>query len=84
VGIGGKSLLVLHYREKRSAMAAQYVCTGTCGGSVSEAEYGEGKTTCGTLGCSRNGQPFTRREKAEIERAGSSHSAGKKPWRKFW
>ncbi len=39
----------------------KYVCTGECGGSVSEAEYAAGKTTCGTATCSRFGQPFEKK-----------------------
>ena len=39
---------------------AIYVCTGGCGGRVTEEEYRAGKTTCGAATCAKHGQPFTR------------------------
>lgn len=33
----------------------KYVCTGTCGGSVSEEEFLEGKNKCATKGCPEYG-----------------------------
>lgn len=37
---------------------ARYVCIGTCGGSVSEEEFEQGKNKCGMKGCPRHGQPL--------------------------
>lgn len=58
---------------------ARYVCTGTCGGSVNEEEYQAGKTTCGTSGCTKEGQPFTRREDAAGEDKTVDETVEKKP-----
>lgn len=41
------------------------VCTGGCGGKVSAEEYAAGKTTCGTAGCPKHGQPFEERQECE-------------------
>jgi hypothetical protein len=40
--------------------ATIYVCTGGCGGRVTEEEYRAGKTTCGAATCAKHEQPFTR------------------------
>lgn len=42
---------------------ARYVCTGTCGGSVSEEEFKKGKNKCGMKGCPRHGKPLVKAEK---------------------
>lgn len=42
-------------------MAMTYICTGGCGGKVSEEEYRAGKTTCATEGCAHHGQPLEER-----------------------
>lgn len=63
-------------------MAAEYICTA-CGGKVTEAEYTAGKTTCQTYGCSKNGQPFERRE-ASMPSAPAAEVPKKKPFWKFW
>jgi len=39
----------------------RYVCTGSCGGSVSEEEYTEGQK-CATESCEKHGQPLVRKE----------------------
>lgn len=41
---------------------ARYVCTGTCGGSVSEEEFLTGRNKCGMKGCKRYGKPLVREE----------------------
>ncbi len=43
-------------------MAVHYVCTGGCGGSVTQEEYNDGKTTCGDEDCEKYGQPFERKD----------------------
>ncbi|MBI2664845.1 hypothetical protein HYX10_05915 [Candidatus Woesearchaeota archaeon] len=40
----------------------RYVCEGTCGGSVSEEEFGSGKNVCATDGCPKKGEPLVRKE----------------------
>ena len=39
----------------------KYVCTGGCGGSVTEEEYNSDNTVCGTLTCPKHGQPFEKK-----------------------
>ena len=39
-----------------------YVCEGSCGGSVTEEEFDQGKTTCAAEDCEKHGQPLVRRE----------------------
>lgn len=39
----------------------KYVCTGSCGGQVSEEEYNQGKTTCGDPNCEKHGQPLEKK-----------------------
>ena len=39
---------------------ARYVCTGTCGGSVTEEEFKKGKNKCGMKGCIRHGKPLVK------------------------
>lgn len=39
----------------------KYICTGGCNGEVTDEEYKEGKTSCGTTSCSKFGQPFEKR-----------------------
>ena len=46
-------------------MKAVYICTGGCGGKVSAEDHAAGKTTCGTLGCSKYGQPLESRQECE-------------------
>ena len=41
---------------------ARYVCEGTCGGSVSEEEFKEGKNTCAMEDCPNHGKPLVRKE----------------------
>ncbi|MDO8435710.1 MAG: hypothetical protein Q7S89_03470 [bacterium] len=61
-------------------MATRYVCTGVCGGSVSEEEYNEGKTTCGAETCPNFQQPFEKRmvcDACGVEyKEGEEHSCG--------
>jgi len=40
----------------------RYICTGSCGGSVSEQEYESGKKTCGAKSCEKHGQPLEKNE----------------------
>lgn len=40
----------------------RYICTGECGGSVSEEEFKAGKNTCAAEGCSKHGQPLVPEE----------------------
>lgn len=42
-----------------------YVCTGGCGGKVSEEEYKAGKTTCGAKDCPNFGKAFEKRWQCE-------------------
>ena len=55
-----------------------YVCTGGCGGKVTEEEYKAGKMTCGTKGCSNHGQTFEKRMECEqcgvVYKEGEEHS----------
>ncbi len=44
-------------------MAAKYVCTGTCGGSVAEAQFKKGKSRCAMKGCTRYGKLLVKKEK---------------------
>ena len=46
-------------------MKTVYVCTGGCGGKVTEEEYNSGKTTCGTDSCVNHGKPFEKRMECE-------------------
>ncbi len=39
----------------------KYICTGTCGGVVTEAEFMSGKNVCATDGCPMKGKPLARR-----------------------
>lgn len=39
----------------------KYVCTGTCGGSVTEAQFKAGKKTCAAKGCTRHGKPLVKK-----------------------
>ncbi len=41
---------------------ARYVCTGTCGGSVSEEDFLKGKNKCAASDCDRHGEPLVREE----------------------
>ena len=43
------------------ALEIVYVCTGGCGGQVSQAEYEAGKTICGTTDCPHYQKPFEKR-----------------------
>jgi len=40
----------------------RYVCTGSCGGMVTEEEYKQGKNRCSVEGCTKHGQPLEERE----------------------
>lgn len=42
---------------------AIYVCTGICGGSVSEEEFRKGKNKCATKGCPKYGKPLVKAKK---------------------
>jgi len=42
-------------------MGVKWICTGGCGGEVTDEEYKAGKTTCGSDTCARHGQPFEKR-----------------------
>ena len=58
----------------------RYVCTGSCGGMVTEEEHKSGKTTCAATDCEKHGQPLEKRmyctgcQKAYKEEEG--HSCG--------
>ena len=51
-----------------------YVCTGGCGGKVTEEEHEVGKTTCGDPNCPKHGQLFDKREEEGAEIASSDKS----------
>lgn len=59
-------------------MKSVYICTGGCGGKVSAEEYAAGKTTCGTPGCLKHGQPFETRQECEtcgaVVQEGAAHA----------
>ncbi|MEK7532503.1 MAG: hypothetical protein AAB579_02790 [Patescibacteria group bacterium] len=61
-------------------MSTQYVCTGGCGGAVSEEEFSGGKTACGTEGCANHAQPFEKRIVCDAcggqSAEGEAHSCG--------
>jgi len=46
-------------------MGIVYVCTGSCGGVVTEEMHNSGKTTCATETCEKFGQPLERRKQCE-------------------
>lgn len=39
----------------------KYICTGTCGGVVTEGEFQGGKNVCATDACPRKGMPLEKR-----------------------
>lgn len=41
---------------------AGYVCTGACGGSVSEEEFKKGKNKCAARDCDRHGKPLVKED----------------------
>lgn len=45
-----------------------YICSGTCGAHITEEEYNNGLTACGTEGCTMKGHTF-------VEENPSDHSA---------
>ena len=44
-----------------NTLEIKYICTGGCGGEVTEEAYKAGKTTCGDPNCLKFGQPFEKR-----------------------
>lgn len=38
----------------------KFVCHGTCGGSVSEQEFEQGKNVCGMEDCTHFGKPLVK------------------------
>lgn len=46
-----------------------YICTGTCKAEISEEQYKNGLTKCGTQGCSRCGHTFAKRMKCSVCKA---------------
>lgn len=42
-----------------------YVCTGTCGGAVTEAQYQAGSKTCAAETCNKYGEPLEIRRQCE-------------------
>lgn len=42
-------------------METHYICTGGCGGKVTEEEYMKGANVCQADGCPHKGQPLERR-----------------------
>ncbi|OGC70595.1 hypothetical protein A2415_02490 [candidate division WWE3 bacterium RIFOXYC1_FULL_39_7] len=55
-----------------------YVCTGTCSAEVSQEEFENGVTQCGTDGCNMKGHAFEKRVKCvacgNVRKDGESHS----------
>jgi hypothetical protein len=43
-------------------METNYICTGSCGGSVTEEEFNNGKNTCGDPNCEKHGQLLEKRQ----------------------
>lgn len=43
----------------------KFICTGSCGGVVTEEQHNEGKTTCGAEDCERHGMPLEKRNHCE-------------------
>lgn len=44
-----------------------YICTGTCGAHITQEQYDNGLTACGTEGCTMKGQPFAEESSDEHE-----------------
>ena len=55
-----------------------YICTGTCKAEISEEQYKEGLTKCGTQGCTHFGHTFEKvlkcHECGSYYRPGEQHS----------
>lgn len=43
-----------------------YVCLGSCQAQISEKEYKNGLTACGTKTCDHKGQPFVKGGKCQF------------------
>ena len=58
----------------------KYVCTGSCGGSVTEEEHAQGKTTCALETCEKHGQPLEKRISCDsckvLLKEGEEHCCG--------
>ena len=61
-------------------MSTQYICTGGCGGAVSEEEFDGGTQSCGAESCQNHGQPFEKRIMCDAcggqSEEGEEHSCG--------
>lgn len=55
-----------------------YTCIGTCEAVISEKQFNEGLTSCGTDGCTHQGHPFEKRMRcsvcAALYKEGEEHS----------
>jgi len=55
-----------------------YICTGTCKAEISEEQYKDGLTKCGTQGCTHFGHTFEKvlncHECGSYYRPGEQHS----------
>lgn len=40
------------------AVETRYFCTGTCGAVITQEEYDQGLTKCGTASCNMHDKPF--------------------------
>lgn len=43
-----------------------YVCLGSCQAEITEEQYKNGLTKCGTKECTMYGQPFVKGKKSEV------------------
>lgn len=43
-----------------------YICTGTCEAKISEEEFKNGLTACGTEGCTHKGHTFEKRLECHV------------------
>ena len=39
----------------------KYICTGSCGGAVTEKDFKKGKNTCQATQCEKKGKPLEKR-----------------------
>ncbi len=43
-------------------MDHRWICTGTCGSTLTDEEFEKSKKICGADGCTHHGKPFVRAE----------------------
>ena len=63
----GVTVIPILLKTHKEADDVRFVCDGSCGAQITQAQYDGGLHVCGAPGCSHEGQPFRRLDEGATE-----------------